>query len=84
MEHPGQFEIFEAKLRDEVMTTQSDKNKISVKVKGFQKKIASVTTDLTGMKSVNEKLYKYNELLTEARNTKPSLMKLCAVIVLKY
>ena len=66
------------------MTTQSEKNEILVKVKGLQKKISSVTTDLTGMKSINEKLENYNELLAEARNTKPILMKLLAMRILKY
>ena len=37
-----------------------------MKVKGPHKKIASVRTDLTGMKYVNNKLEKYNELLDEA------------------
>ena len=53
MERLGKFEILEAKLQDEVMTTQSKKNEILVKVKILQKKIASVTTDITGMKAVN-------------------------------
>ena len=66
------------------MTTQSEKNEILVKVKGLQKKIALVTTDLTSMKFVNDKLYKQNELQDEARNTKPRLMKLCAMRILKY
>ena len=52
------------------MTTQSEKNYILVKVKGLQKKTASVTTYLTGMKAVNNKQDKYNELLSEARNIK--------------
>ena len=60
-----QFEILEAKLRDEVITAQSEKHEILVKSKGLKKKIASVTIDLTGMKSVNEKPEKYNELLAE-------------------
>ena len=55
MERLGQFLIREAKLRDELMTTQSEKNEILVKVKGIQKKIAPITTDLTRMKSVEEK-----------------------------
>ena len=40
------------------MTNQSEKNEILVKVKGLQKKIALVTTDITGMKYVNDKLEK--------------------------
>ena len=36
MELIGQFEILEAKLRNEVMTTQSEKNEISVKVNVFR------------------------------------------------
>ena len=36
-----------------------------MKVKGLQNKIVSITIDLTVMKAVNEKLYKYNELLSE-------------------
>ena len=47
------------------MTTQSEKNEILVKVKRIQKKIALVTTDLTGMKYVSKKLENYNELLSE-------------------
>ena len=47
MEQLGQFEILEAKIQDEVITTQSEKNEILVKVKGLQKKIASVTIDIT-------------------------------------
>ena len=66
MEQLGQFEILEAKIQDEVITTQSEKNEILVKVKGLQKKITSVTTYLTGMKSVKENLEKYNKLLDEA------------------
>ena len=66
------------------MTNQSEKNGILVKLKELQNKIALVKTNITGMKYVNNKLYNYNELLDEARNTKPSLMKLCAMIVLKY
>ena len=65
MEQLGQFEILEAKIQDEVITTQSEKNEILVKVKGLQKKITSVTTYLIGMKSVKENLEKYNELLYE-------------------
>ena len=57
------FEILEANLQDEVMTNQLDKHEIVVKVKILQKIIASVTTYLTIMKDVNEKLEKYNELL---------------------
>ena len=67
MERLGQFEIIEENLRDEVMITQSEKYEILLKVKGPQKIIASVTTYLTGMKAVNDKLKKYNELLSEAR-----------------
>ena len=37
-----------------------------MKVKVLQNKIASVTTDLTGMVYVKEKLGKYNELIAEA------------------
>ena len=37
-----------------------------MKLKGLKKKISSVKTDLARMKAVNEKLEKYNELLTEA------------------
>ena len=48
------------------MTTWSEKHVILAKVKGLQKKIASVTTDLTGMKAVTEKLKKYSELLAQA------------------
>ena len=55
MERLGKFEILEAELWDEVMSTQSEKNQILVSVKGLQKKIASVTTDLTDTKAVNEK-----------------------------
>ena len=84
MEPLGQFEILEAKLRDELMTTQSEKNEILVKVKGIQKKIALVTTELTGMKYVKKKLYKYNGLLNKDRNTKPILMKLCAMRIMEY
>ena len=47
------------------MTTQSEKDEIWVKVKILQKKIASVTTYITGMKYANEKLENYNELLSE-------------------
>ena len=65
VERPGQFEILEAKLRDEVMTNQSKKNEILVRLKALHKKIASVTTDITGTKAVKEKLEKYNELLYE-------------------
>ena len=66
VEQLGLFEILETKLWDEVMTTQSGKNYIWVKLKGLQKNIASVTTDLTGVKAVNEKLERCNELLGEA------------------
>ena len=38
MKRLGRFEILGAKLRDEVMTTLSEKNEILVKVKGHQKK----------------------------------------------
>ena len=55
-----------------------------MKVKGLQNKIALVTTDITGMKYVNDKLENYNELLGEAINTKPSLMKIYAMRVLNY
>ena len=83
MERLGKFEILEAKMWDEVMTTQSDKNEILVKLKRHYKKITSVTTYLTGKKAANEKLDGYNELLAEARNTIPSLMKLCSMRILK-
>ena len=66
------------------MTNQSEKNEILVKLKELQNKIALVKTNITGMKYVNNKLYNYNELLDEARNTKPILMKLCAMGILKY
>ena len=66
------------------MTTQSEKNVILVKLKGLQKQISSVTTDITGMKAIDEKLEKYNELLDEARKTKPSLMKKIAMRIIKY
>ena len=56
MERLGKFEILEERLQDEVMTTQSDKNEILVKVKGLHKKIALVTTYITGKKAVNQKL----------------------------
>ena len=54
-------------------TTQSDKNEILVKVKGLYKKIASVTTDVTGMKYGNNKLEKYNEILAKARKHQTKL-----------
>ena len=66
MERLGQFEILEAKLQDEVTTTQSNKKKILVKVKGLQNKIASVTTDITDIKDVKEKPDKNNEIFSEA------------------
>ena len=84
MERLDQFEIIEAKLRDEMMTTQSENNDILVKVKWLQKKIALITTYIKVMKAVNKQLEKYNELLAESRNTKPSLMKLSATIIMKY
>ena len=84
MEHLSQFEILVERLQDEVMTTQSEKNEILVKLKELQKKIDLVTAYIKSMKAVNEKLDKYNELLDEARNTKPRLMKLYAMIILKY
>ena len=52
------FEIVEENIRDEVMTTKSEKNEILVKVKGPRKKIASIKTDLTDMKAINENLEK--------------------------
>ena len=84
MEHLSQFEILVERLQDEVMTTQSEKNEILVKLKELQKKITLVTAYIKSMKAVNEKLDKYNELLDEARNTKPRLMKLYAMRILKY
>ena len=66
MERLGLFEILEANIQDEVMTNQLEKHEIVVKVKILQKIIASVTTYLTIMKDVNEKLEKYNELLNES------------------
>ena len=66
VEHLGRFDILEAKLWDYLMTTQSENNERLMNLKGLQKKIASVTTDLTGMKYVSEKLENYNELLSEA------------------
>ena len=66
------------------MITQSENHEISVKVKGLEKKLAVVITYITGMKYVNEKLEKYNELLDDNRNRKPRLMKLCAMRILKY
>ena len=66
------------------MTTQSEKNEISVKLKGLKNKISSVTTYLTGIKVINKKLEKYNELLDEARKTKPRFMILCATRIMKY
>ena len=55
-----------------------------MKVKGPQKKIASVTTNIIGMKAVNKKIEKYNEILAEDSKYKPSFLKICAVIILKY
>ena len=72
------------KLLDEVKTNQSQKDEILVKIKGLQKKIDLVTTDITGMKYSIEKPDRQNELLAEARNTKPILMKLYAMRILKY
>ena len=66
IERLGQFEILEANMWDEVMTSLSEKLEILVNVKILQNKIASVTTDITVMKDVNEKLEKYNELLDES------------------
>ena len=66
------------------MTTQSDKNEILVRVKGLQKTIALFPTDITGMKEVNKELEKYNVLIAEARNTKPSLIKLYAWSIMNY
>ena len=84
MEQLGQLEIIEANLRDDVMTTQEEKKKILAKVKRIQNKTASVTTVIKGMKSDNKNIQKYNEILSEARNNKPKLMKFCAMIILKY
>ena len=64
MERLGQFEICKAKLLDEVMTTQSDILNTS-ESKRTSEKIASVTTDIIGMKAVNKKLEKYNDILYE-------------------
>ena len=64
MERLGQFEICEAKLLDEVMTTKSDILNTS-ESKRTSEKIASVTTDIIGTKAVNKKLEKYNAILSE-------------------
>ena len=56
MERLGQFEIFESKLLDEVITTQAEKNEILLKEKVVHKKVATVITYLTRMKSVSDKL----------------------------
>ena len=66
------------------MTTQPEKNEIIVKIKGLHKRIDSVTTYITGMKYVNKNIDEYNELMDEARNTKPSLMKPCTMRIIKY
>ena len=73
MERIGQFEILEANIRDEVIITQSDKHERLVKVKGIHKNIASITTDLTGMEPVNQKLEKYNEHLDGTSKHKTKL-----------
>ena len=57
-ERLGNFEILEANLWDEVMTNQSEKNEILVKVRGLQKKIGLVATYITGMKYFHKKLDK--------------------------
>ena len=44
-----------------------------MKVKRIYKKIASVKTDITGMKAVNEKLEKYNEILAKSSKHKTKL-----------
>ena len=44
-----------------------------MKVKVLQKKISSVTTDITGMKSAKEKLEGYNELMDETSKHQTNL-----------
>ena len=55
------------------MTSKSEKNEISVKLKGLQEEIASFTRDITSMKAIEGEIQKFNELMAKSRKLQTKL-----------